>query len=686
MASLDNDEDIWKSLGVTARPGGATSEDVRTSDNRQTSADATGAKKYQQDASEEIWKSLGVTARPGTSPEIGEKPITGTVRVPSGGDFASSIISGMPIVGPLLDRATAATDIAGTEGANQQYAKDNPIKSTIGNLIGGGLVTMPLAGTGLGAAALGLRGSTLGARVYSGLAGGAAIGGTDAALRGENPLTGAGVGGVLGAAGPLAGHAIGNIVEGLSNTLRRAPAALANVNTIGRGWLANALTNETDASIQAARDRVGPQGFLADINPATTELAAGIANRPEPPASSAVGEAYRIRDAGQRATINTALDNAFGPRANIEQFRDMITENRSEVSDPLYRQWRSMEVPSTPALERLTPRLRNVGAFEEAEFLSHATGRPLNHNFPEGETPTPETWDLVKRGLDSQIERAFTAGNRTRATALIGLRNELITEIGRTPAGQVWNQARRAFAERSQLLDQVAAGQDTFLGSRSGLTVDQLRHELQGLSQPELAARIMGARSAADEVMGATANGDTTLRNKFLAPNNQEKLRLLIGRNQAQALHDTLEQQQYLSGQARYVNPRAGSPTAPRNAAINALEAPPLPEWNPNLTQPLSFIPPSWVDALRPSTIIEGGRRAAYANARQQVVPALLSQGDQMNALLQAIRQESGSRAAAAQRGSRAGTAITAAITGPGSSAARRRGKFSTNALVGGAQ
>jgi hypothetical protein len=77
------------------------------------------------------------------------------------------------------------------------------------------------------------------------------------------------------------------------------------------------------------------------------------------------------------------------------------------------------------------------------------------------------------------------------------------------------------------------------------------------------------------------------------------------------------------------------------------------------LTQPLSFIPPSWNDALRPSTVLQGGRAAAYANARQQIVPPLLSQGQQMNALLAEIRQEAASRAAAGQRGARAGNAVT---------------------------
>jgi len=435
-------------------------------------------------------------------------------------------------------------------------------------------------------------------------------------------------------------------------------------------------------------------------------LAAGISNRPEAPASTAIGEAYRTRQVAQRAVTENALTHAFGNKVDLEGFKGMITENRAAAADPLYEQWRSMQVQPTPELNALVPRLKAAGAFDEAQYLAGTRGKPITEPFPTGEEPTltqaiqqlhgqgkgpaqyptTETWDLIKRGLDSKIEQAYSGGNKTRAAALIGLKNDLINEIGKTDAGQVWNQARREFADRSALLDQIDAGQDTFLGARSGLSADQLRQELQGLSGPELAARIVGARNAADEVMGATRNGDTTLRNKFLAPNNQDKLRLLLGDNRANDLIKTVEQQDYLAAQAKYVNPRAGSPTAPRNAAINALEPPPTPEWNPNITQPLSFIPPAAVDAMRPSTILQGGRQAAYASARQQIAPLLLARGNALADAINAIGQEGAARTAAARTGARAGRYATAAITGPLSQVARTRGKFSTNALLSAAR
>jgi hypothetical protein len=227
----DSAEDIAASLGITARPSDDSSG-IAISSVPLVGRSSAKIQDRVPNAADDIAATLGITARPGSVPDISEKPITGTVRVPSGGDFSSQIIEGMPVVGPLVDKAVAAYDAAtnrdgrsfgdrygeslsGTQGANTQYARDNPGKALVGNLIGGYLLTRSMAGTSLGSRLLGLNGSTIGARVYSGLAGGAAIGATDAALRGEDPIKGAEVGGIAGGAAPVAGHALGQIVENL---------------------------------------------------------------------------------------------------------------------------------------------------------------------------------------------------------------------------------------------------------------------------------------------------------------------------------------------------------------------------------------------------------------------------------------------------------------------------------------
>ena len=620
---------------------------------------------------------------------------------------------GMPVIGPVMNAASAALMAAfpgmkspggaqyppgatfGQRFAQNQavqdeayrlWAQQHAIAAPVEGLAGAGLALGPVAQTSLGAAALGLPnatrlGATLGGQIYTGAAGGTLIGGLDAALRGQSPVTGAELGAAGGVLGPLAGAGVGRAVSAILPHLTEVDPALRSVNTIGRNWLSDALANETPASIAAARTRMGPQGFLADINPAMTELAAGISNRAEGDPSTLIAEGYRARQAAQRGTINAALDNAFGPRTNIPQMTSLIEEDRANAADPLYEQWRSMQVHPTAELQGLIPRLETAGAFDQAKYLAGIDGININKNFfvggPQKEFPTTQTWDYVKRALDSKIDQAYAGGDNTTARSLGNLRSQLIGAIEKTSAGDVWKDARAAFASRSALLDQIRAGHDDFLGSRSGLSADELREELRGLSGPELQARLVGQRAAADETMGATMNGDTTLRNKFLAPNNQEKLQLSLGAQRASDLVNTLEQQRYLSEQAKYVNPRAGSPTAPRTAAMRALEPPPLPAWNPNITEPLSFIPPHAIEALRPSNILQGGREQAYAQARQQIAPILMQSGNSLKPLLDAIQTGSISRALAQRRGAAANALVTRLITGPGSQTARQQGGFS---------
>lgn len=660
--------------------------------------------------------SLGLT-RAGKMPPPAVAPGTVTQATPTvqsqaaallqhpgatGTGFGGSVVEGMPIIGPAFEAMRAAGETAVdptstfyhnmlvNQEAQRQYAAANPLTAGFGNVTGAGIVTAPFGMTGIGGRTLGLTGSTLGARFYGGTIGGGVLGGLDAAARGQDPISGAETGAAFGGGGVLAGEALGAGVRAGSSALYRPPGPLSGVNPIGRGWLATALANETPQSLAAARARMGPFGFAADINPSMTDLAAGVAVRAEPPASQTVSEAYRLRQAGAPQRINDAVNRAMGPPVDMVQRQQDIIAARSAAADPLYNQWRTMQVFPTPQLKALIPRLEAAGAFDQAEKLSGITGEPINRNFfttgPQKAYPTTQTWDYVKRGLDSKIDQAYASGDNTTARALVNLRQQLVTEIGNTPAGQVWQQARQAFAEPSGLIDQIAAGRDTFLGGRSGTSVDELRHELQGLSQPELMARIQGMRSAVSDTMGDTVNGGTTLRNKLLAPNNQDKLRLMLGQGRAQDLIDSLNQETYLAGQAQYVRPQAGSATGGRTRAGNALDAPPLPHWNPNLAEPLSFIPPSWIDALRPSTVLQGSRDATYAGARQQLPSVLLGRGPTLDDLLADIRAEGANRAQAANRGQVARSVLTGALTGPASELYRLRAAPYQGALASPAQ
>lgn len=697
------------------------------SDNTAKSLGLTLAPVQQQGAApttahDDIAGSLGLKLAPLTAPppQVVTQPdiipgsaaagvptrITVRPRPPAPIEYQSGLqnqlAEGMPIVGPLFNKAVAAAgagiqplvsdtgqstfaeryaqNLNALASENRQFAAENPVAATGANVLGGTLATVPFGATELGGRALGLVGSSIGSRLYQSALGGAVVNSIDAALRGDNPLQAGEIGGIMGPAATIVGEGVRSGVGSIASRYFPQAGPLQDVNPVARDFLARSLEGETPQSIAAAQQRMGPRGFFGDIGTGTTDLTGGLADIPGPQ-KAAILEAYRQRAATQGDAIEGAVRQAMGPRTDLLQYQQFLTEARKAAADPLYQQWRDTQVHPTDKLKGLIPRLESAGAFDQAERLSSISGEPINKAFfttgAQKEFPTTQSWDYVKRGLDSKIDQAYSSGDKTLARSLVQLRNELVGEIENTNAGQVWKAARQEFASRSELLDQIAAGQDTFIGGRSGVRPDELREELKGLGGPELAARILGARDAITQAMGAARNGDTTLRNKLLAPNNIEKLQLLLGKNRADPLIDALKQEEYLSNQAK--NIIGGSPTAPKGERIKTLAPPQAAPWSPKLTEPLSFIPPSWIDALRPSTILEGARAHSYGQAYNQLAPILLTQqGPQMNALVSAIHNEVLRRTAAQGAASRIGSVLTGAMTGPGVTTARRRLNFQT--------
>lgn len=588
----------------------------------------------------------------------------------AGAGYQQQMVEGMPIVGPLFNKAVAASgaavepffrsglpstfgerytkNLSDIIGESKRFADENPVGSTVANLTGGVMALGPLAGSKIGGAILGTYGPTLGSRIATGAAGGAGIGALDALLRGDSTVTGAGIGAAGGLAGPIIGEGVRHGTNIASNYFAPRIGALKDVTSSALGRLTGALEGETSASLAAAKSRMGPAGFMGDVNPAMTDIAGGIADTPGP-GKAIIREAYRVRAAQQAARIDNALTTHIGPKTNIEDFKNATIQERARAADPLYEQWRSASIHPTDELKALIPRLEKSGAFDMAERLSGISGKPINKAFfttgKQKEFPTAESWDYVKRGLDSKIDQAYSAGDKTLARSLVGLKQDMLDEIEKTSAGKIWKQARSEFADRSAILDQVEAGRDTFLGGRSGLSVDELRAELKGLSGPELAARITGMRNAVDHAMGDSIRGDTTLRNKLLAPNNQEKMRLLLGEDKAKKLIQTMEQEKFLGEQHQNIS--GGSQTTPKKERVDALKPAALPHYNPSLVEPFSLIPPHVREALRPSTIIDAWRGQHAASTVNKLADLMVTpSGPKMDDLISAIHKEAMRRSA----------------------------------------
>jgi hypothetical protein len=615
--------------------------------------------------------------------------------------FNNRMASSVPVLGPLFDKATAAAgaaiqplvseeargksfgqrygeNLAMQDEKNRLYGEEHPVASIAADVTGSGMLLGPLSQTALGARMMGMSGNSLGARVYQGAAGMGALEAGNQLLKGSNPTEQGFFGPVPlavagGAAGPMIGEGIAAGGNRLLEWLPRKSGELAGVNSTGRNMLTNAVDGETAASIEAAKAKFGPSGVLADVNNATTDLAGALADIPGPH-KQIVREAYRERAAGQADRILQSLDQNTVPHTDIANLTRSIEAAKRSGADPLYNQFRTMQVHPTDEIKALVPRLEKAGAFELAEELSGISGKPIDRKFfttgAQKEFPTAETWDYVKRGLDRRIGQALdaTKPDKDLARELLNLKSQMLAEIDKTPAGKVWKQARETFAEHAELTHQIEEGQKTF--SRA-TRKDDLAHELVNLSGPELAARVQGARDAIQQVIENSTRGDTTARNTLLTRANREKLEMLFGDKRAGRLIADLEAE--VHGKAKIENVAGGSQTTPKKERTNAILPQPSEMGyvaNLNMTRPASFIP-EW---MKPQTIMEGARGARHADAYNQIAPLLTRKmGDpKFDDLVDALLAERARGDAIRNRLTQVGSAATGAIAA-GSPALRNR-------------
>jgi hypothetical protein len=227
------------------------------------------------------------------------------------------------------------------------------------------------------------------------------------------------------------------------------------------------------------------------------------------------------------------------------------------------------------------------------------------------------------------------------------------------------------------LIDQVAAGRDTFIGGRAGLSADELQEELKQLSRPEVQGRLVGMRAALHESMGERIGADATTRNKLLAPNNQNKVRSMLkavypqtGDARADDLIQGLKQEKFLAERVADVipNQNTGASAVARGEAANLFRAPePLP-WD--ITRPSTY---PVVSRLLPQNIAQ---ELAVAG-RNRAAPALshiltTSEGPRMDDLTNAIFAARDRLGRAGRVGGMLDRATSAAVAGPVSSTYRR--------------
>lgn len=487
--------------------------------------------------------------------------------------MARGAARGVPIVGGLLNKANAATNAAlapvlnplfdkdqqlpeetfgeryqhslrDQEGMDKSFAEAHPIADAVAEIGGGVAATGGAAATATGAKLLGLTGKTLPQLVTRGGASGAAISAADAAVRGENPLTGGAVGGVVGGAAPGVGRVVNaKVIEPVRNMVRgfRDPAGEAerrvataldrDIRNQDRGLT---LQEMTDASAS------GQPAMLMDAGGETTRALARSAANTSPEGRSTLNRAIDERFESQSPRLAEWLQSTFHyPDASAQQ--DALDKIARTVNRPNYAKAYSEgsnlkfdetfeQISQAPvvqdAIRKAMVSARNDAAKlgftpPKNPFRFDETGRLKLKANADGSTMEPnlQFWDIVKRNLD----KTNTPEARDWARVLRDRLDDVVPSYGTARAG-----AARFFGAG----DALEAGQN-FVGASQKFGIPAVRKQLAKMSADERQLFQDGYVSRLVETIEQTGDRRTVLNKISNSPAAREEMNVALGRERA---------------------------------------------------------------------------------------------------------------------------------------------------------
>jgi len=390
-------------------------------------------------------------------------------------DYVGDVVRGRPtdFSGDFEKRRSAY------RSALDSWKEQNPTLGKIGvgtsMLVGGGAI-----GKGIKAAA------TIPGKIGRIVGSGGTIGGTSAALQAEGDLMdraaqvpqGAALGAALGLGLTAGGKAlmatVGPAAGAVLNKVRGPERAAARkvLQALERDQI-------TPEQAMARLRRLGDQAMIADVGEGTQSLARGVATAPGP-AQGQAERALERRMRGQGGRIMEGARRQMGVEGDLYGTIDDLVTARSSAAQAAYRKAYD-EAPAVIAsteLGELMQRPSMQAAAENARRIAQ----------DEGVTP-PRTskldlrsWDLVKRGLDVEIEkyRDKTTGKLVLdelGRAKLALKNRLVDLVDEQ-AGPAYKAARAQFSGYSDSIDAAQRGR-TFLRGDEEIT----QRAIEGLSE-----------------------------------------------------------------------------------------------------------------------------------------------------------------------------------------------------------
>lgn len=521
--------------------------------------------------------------------------------------------TGIPIIGGLLNKADAATDAALAPLLNPLFAPQNrlagdtfadryrnalaiqneqdrafetahPIASTAAQLSGGVAALAPVAVTATGARALGIAGDTLAKRALAGMASGAALGGSDAAVRsGGNPQAieqGAGFGAGFGFAAPYAGRVIGaganKLVSLVGSPLPKAAAA--------RNLLIATQESGTTPDAIAAELATNPRLAPMDIDPNLQQAAMNIANQPGK-GRAVLSDAAQARALGAKNAVTGAFDQAAGETPNVQEYLEGLKQTARTNAQKGFGEALSNAKPVNvqPVIdaidEKVMPGVQKAvsqGSDIPLGPVEQTLAR-LKQRLATGDEmlTDPERLHQIQSDLRVQadtLSKSSSGQDRLVGSALRDVRKNLVNAIDEASGGK-YKPAQAQYADDLSIQDAFDKGRQILSNGTSSDAALYNRPEfwkawVKDASPDEVQAAKLGARVAIDNqinsVRSAAAKGAGLPDVGF----NRDRLEILLGKPETDRLAKLMKDEQRIASTNNKLF--GGSMTAPREA-INKL-------------------------------------------------------------------------------------------------------------------
>lgn len=469
-----------------------------------------------------------------------------------GDEIASGINAGIDYVtGQAPDGIGAAYDsrLADARRQMQEAERANPGTFLAGQ-VGGGLLTVPLTPMKAGVAG----GLATGA-AYGALAGAGAGEGAAGRLTGAG--VGAGVGGALGAAAPVVMGGIGAAARGAGNAFtnatgivrgainpeaeagRRVASALARDAKIGGSQL--------DAAGLAAAQRGGQPVRVADMGGETTRALARSAANTSPEGKAALTRLTNDRFETQGSRVVEFVQRLVGTKGDAGARKEGLQAAARSANRGAYG--RAYAEGATGIWDGVLQRLSQAPAIAKeikdavrrsANKAASQGFRPIQNPFVEteaglalkpGMSPSLQFWDVVKQGLDDQIEALGRSGAKSERADLIALRNMLRDKLDEMVPS--YAAARKGAAAAFGAEDALEAGEKFVMTNMSN---HDARRALAKMSGPERALFAEGFAASLIDLVNRTGDRRNVINQIWGTQRARERVEIALGKEKAAEL------------------------------------------------------------------------------------------------------------------------------------------------------